>query len=39
MGGFINKHENKNTITMPARVNDEQIFKKSIIKCGKKLRS
>ena len=26
MGSFINKHENKNTITMSARVNDEQPF-------------
>ena len=28
MTGYINKHENKNPITMSLRVNDEQLFKK-----------
>ena len=28
MTAYINKHENKNPITMSLRVNDEQLFKK-----------
>ena len=36
---YINKHENKNTITMSLRVNDQQSFKKYNKIWKKKLRS